>query len=75
MYQGKNNLLSAVLHIVLKRQQPELFATDSINFASNCSLQLKKGKCSTKNVSQHVTGEERDKILSRPLLSCIWLQF
>lgn len=56
MCQGKNSPLSAVPHIVLKRQQQELFATDSINFASSYSLQLKV-KYSTKNASQHLTGE------------------
>lgn len=60
MCQGKNSPLSAVPHIVLKRQQQELFATHSINFASSYSLQLKV-KYSTKNASEHLTGEERDK--------------
>lgn len=60
MCQGKNSPLSAVPHIVLKRQQQELFATDSINFASSYSLQLKV-KYSTKNASQHLTGKERNK--------------
>lgn len=62
MYQCNYSPLSSVPHIVLKRQQQELFPTESISFASNYSLQVKKKKANIElKCKSTFTVEETDK--------------
>lgn len=72
MYQCKYSPLSSVPHIVLKRQQQELFPTDNIIFASNYSLQVKKKANIELKCKSTFTVEETDKTFC---LGCFCLAY